>query len=139
MEHIEDRNRGAVVGPQLRKEYAEIKHSEKKLLKAADELKKAMARSGSNQEISEVDNDVVSIQTRLGLFKQGVKFRWMWIGKTVTDLLKIPAPPSRGVKNCILKTDTQKETRTSAINGCQGRTSEPHTRGEVAPLNSIPA
>ena len=65
MDHIEDRNRGAVVGPQLRKEYAEIKHSEKKLVKAADELKKEMARSGSNQEISEVDNDVVAIHTRL--------------------------------------------------------------------------
>ena len=31
MDHIEDRNRGAVVGPQLRKEYVEMKHSEKKL------------------------------------------------------------------------------------------------------------
>lgn len=51
----------------------EIKHSEQKLLKAVEELRKAIERSGSMFGMSEVDDEVVSLQTRLLTFKQGCR------------------------------------------------------------------
>ena len=73
LEQLEDPERHMGREPQLRAEYKEIKHSETKLLKAADDLKKAMERSDHHgqSEINEVDNEVVSLQTRLDAFKQG--------------------------------------------------------------------
>ena len=49
MEKLEDTHMGAIDEPQLREEYKDIKYSERKLLKAAEELKKAMERSAQKR------------------------------------------------------------------------------------------
>ena len=62
MDELEDPARRIVHEPQLKTAYVDIKHSEKQMLRAADEYKKAIERSGSTTEISEVDNELVSMQ-----------------------------------------------------------------------------
>ena len=73
MDQMEDPERRVLSEPQLREEYKDVKYSERKLLKAAEEFKKAIERSGSTTEIGEVDDEVVTLQTRIGAFKHGCK------------------------------------------------------------------
>ena len=73
MDQLEDPGTRITDEPQLRAAYKEIKYSEQKMLKAAEDYKKAIERSGSTTEIVEVDNEVVTMQTRLGTFKHGCK------------------------------------------------------------------
>ena len=73
LDHLEDPSRGAVQEPQLRVEYRSIKRAEAELIYAAEDFKKASERSGSRAEIDQVDNEVISLQTKLGSFKQACR------------------------------------------------------------------
>ena len=59
--------------PELRGEFSDIKRAENELMYTADDFKKASERLGSKAEIEEVDNEVVSLQTRLEAFKQACR------------------------------------------------------------------
>ena len=67
MEQLEDPIRGAIPEPQLREKYVAIKNSEQQLVKAGNEVKRAMERSGFHlqEDRTKVDNEIIALQTRL--------------------------------------------------------------------------
>ena len=60
LDHLEDPARAGLSDPQLRGEYKNIQHKEAELLNAAEDLKKAYAKTGSANEIEQVRNDVMT-------------------------------------------------------------------------------
>ena len=56
--------------PQLRECYLRIKVMESQMTKAAEELIQANTNAGASAETRDVNNEVVSLQTKLGALRQ---------------------------------------------------------------------